>query len=226
MYLTDTLYWTKQLHILKSHVLLTHTVCSLMKEVLSVYSLQYQDDQQATVVQQFRPLRCKTELQFVCWWSSSEVIWSHRCLRRGREAPLYWCSVYIWGIGAVEGPGNSCGSSTHVHSPTEYSHVADWGKSHRHSLCVPRPRHEGPLGPSLQRVLLALQPAVSQIPSSPAPAPSELLVGSSSVDRPRGGPPLLPKQRRQTAPSTTRPCSLALHAGSRSPQCSRSTVNR
>lgn len=165
-------------------------------------------------------------VQFVWWWSSTKVTWSHRCLRHGRGAPLCRCSVYIWGIGGVEGPGSSCGSSTRAHSPTEYSYVADWGKSHRHSLRVPPPRLEGPRGlPPLEHALLGLQPAVSQIPSSPAPAPSELLVGNSTVDRPRGGPPPLPKLRQRPAPSTTQPCSLALLAGCQSLQCSKSTVS-
>lgn len=160
------------------------------------------------------------------WWLSSyEVVWSHRCIRRGREAPLCLWSVYIWGIGVVGGPGSSCGSNTHVHSPTEYSYVADWDKSHRRSLCAPLPRREEPRGPSLELELLVRRPGASQIPSSPAPAPSEFLAGSSSVGRSRRGPPLPQKQRRWRAPSTKQSCSLAPLAGCQSPQCSRSTVS-
>lgn len=88
-------------------------------------------------------------------------------LRRGKVAPPCWCSACRWGSGAVAAPGSSCGSSTRVHSPAEYSYVAGWGKLHTHSLCDPPWRPGG-------HVVWGLQPAVSQTPSSPAPAPSDL----------------------------------------------------
>lgn len=137
---------------------------------------------------------------------------------RGRAAPLCWWSVYKWGTGDVGGPGSSCSSSRHVHSPTEYSYVADWGKSHMHSLCDPLHHLE-------QHVFLGLQPAVSQTLSSPAPAPSELLGGSSSVDRPRGGPLHQLKQNQWPEPSTKQPRCLDLLARYQSLWCSRNTVN-
>lgn len=130
---------------------------------------------------------------------------------RGRVAPLCWWSVYKWGTGGVGGPGSSCSSSRHVHSPTEYSYVADWGKSHMHFLYSPLHHLE--------------QHVFSQTLSSPAPALSELLACSSSVDWPRGGPLPQLKQSQWPEPSTKQPRCLDLLARYRSLWCSRNTVN-
>lgn len=117
----------------------------------------------------------------------------------------------------MKGLGSSWSSSTRVHSPKEYSHVADSGKSHRRS-------QRGPRVSTLQHALLGLQSGVYQNPFSPALAPYELLDGRSTVDQPRGVLLPLPKQKQWPTPSTTRLWSHALLARCQSPQCSRSTL--
>lgn len=136
-------------------------------------------------------------VQCVQWWSSTAVMWSLRCLSRGREADA------LSSYGAL--------GKSPVVQQSNRTQLRGWPRWIIYSRCVPL-HYEGRQGPLLEHILIVLQLAHSQMLS--CSSPSELVVvdggSNSNMGQPMRGMLPLPKQRHRPAPSTKDPQSLCL----------------